>query len=74
MAGTGQLRPFAHPEKNVWLAEQQKTAPEGAVRLGDYVIRWLNWTRAGLWELDRSGLLLAPARNTHPGEAQSQQG
>jgi hypothetical protein len=43
-------------ERLLRLYEQQRTAPEGAVRLGDYVTRWLRWTRAGLWELDRSGL------------------
>ena len=45
------------------LYEQQKTAPEGAVILGDYVTRWLRWTHAGLRELDGSALpLLASAK------------
>ena len=38
-------------ERLLRLYEQQRTAPEGAVRLGEYVTRWLRWTRAGLGEL-----------------------
>ena len=37
------------------LYEQQRTVPEGTVRLGKYVTRWLHWTRAGLSELAFSG-------------------
>ncbi len=37
------------------LYEQQRTVREGTVRLGDYVARWLHWTRAGLSELAFSG-------------------
>jgi hypothetical protein len=46
------------------LYEQQKTAPEGAARLDEYVTRWKRWCRAGLGRLDRSGLQSpgAPAR------------
>ena len=52
------------------LYEQQKTAPEGAVRLGDYVTRWLRWTQAGLREIDRSGLpKIAFACEDEPGQA-----
>jgi hypothetical protein len=38
------------------LYEQQKTAPDGAARLDEYVARWRRWCGAGLWMLDRSGL------------------
>src|SRR5213079_507119 len=38
------------------LYEQQKTAPAGAARLDEYVTRWRRWCRAGLGQLDRSGL------------------
>jgi hypothetical protein len=44
------------------LYEQQKKAPEGALILGKYVTRWLRWTRAGLWELDRGCLPSTPTR------------
>ena len=54
------------------LYEQQKTAPEGAAVLGDYVTRWLRWTRAGLRELDRSGLaLLLAAGEADTGQAEA---
>jgi hypothetical protein len=46
------------------LYEQQKRAPQGALILGKYVTRWLRWTRAGLWELDRGCLPLTPTRQT----------
>ena len=51
------------------LYEQQKTAPEGAVRLGDYVTRWLRWTQAGLPGIDTRGLALMPSA----GQAQHKQ-
>ncbi len=41
------------------LYEQQKTAPEGAVVLGNYVTRWLSWTRAGLPGIDKRRLEVA---------------
>jgi hypothetical protein len=44
------------------LYEQQKTAPEGAAVLGEYVTRWLRWTRAGLRELGGSASALALAQ------------
>ena len=44
------------------LYEQQKTAPEGAVVLGEYVTRWLRWTRAGLRESGDSARALTPGR------------
>jgi hypothetical protein len=56
------------------LYEQQKTAPEGAAILGDYVTRWLRWTHAGLAELDRSGLpVFAFAGKNQTGEADQRQ-
>ena len=44
------------------LYEQQKTAPEGAVVLGEYVTRWLRWTRAGLRDSGDSARALTPGR------------
>ena len=38
------------------LYEQQQTAPEGAIVLGEYVTRWLRWTQAGLKDLTCDGL------------------
>ena len=56
------------------LYEQQKTAPDGAVALGEYVTRWLRWTRAGLGELDRGGTVgPTPSCESQTGEAKSQQ-
>ncbi len=46
------------------LYEQQKTAPEGAVELGDYVSRWVRWATAGLDDLE---LALLPAGVTDTG-------
>jgi hypothetical protein len=53
------------------LYEQRKTAPEGAVILGDYLPSWLRWTHAGFFrEIDCSGLpLLTSAGQCHPGDA-----
>ena len=39
-----------------WLYEQQQTASIKTVLLGDYVTRWLRWTRAGLGDFHREGL------------------
>ena len=61
---------LAHPSVQHFLArlhrlyEQQKKAPEGALILGKYVTRWLRWTRAGLWKLDRGCLPSTPTRQT----------
>ena len=56
------------------LYEQQQTAPAGAACLGDYVTRWLRWTRAGLrGVLGHSGLPLLIFSDTQHGEAKTQQ-
>ena len=52
------------------LYEQRKTAPEGAVVLGDYVTRWPCWTQAGLGELGRE--LSFTSGDTHPCNAKAQ--
>jgi hypothetical protein len=43
----------------------------GAVRLGDYVTRWMRWTRAGLRELDRGGLPAACPEAQQAGQAKA---
>jgi len=53
------------------LYEQQKTAPEGAARLDEYVARWTRWCAAGLAKLDQAGLLFPSPGQGHTGQTQA---
>lgn len=53
-----------HAAQCLRLYEQQRTAPEGAARLEEYVVRWQRWCRAGLRE---GGVLIAMLTGTAVG-------